>query len=110
MGCLLFRRIKHSKMVNYGEEVVIEEGKCVEGPMMIDLIRLRSSLSGGIHGKVGGKGLMALIACWRGKEDDKELVVMGEVGGPMRWRRWCTAVAGVDRDRDAEKEETGRIS
>ncbi|GJV06764.1 hypothetical protein Tco_1344420 [Tanacetum coccineum] len=71
----------------------------------------------------------------RGKEDEKELVKMGEVGeGPFgegegedffkddmrimkrnkKFKRedlnMCTAVAGVDRDRDAEKEETGRIS
>ncbi|GJS31813.1 hypothetical protein Tco_0492433 [Tanacetum coccineum] len=75
-----------------------------------------------------------------GEGDKKELVDIGEVGkGPFgegegedffkddmrimkgneRFRREdlnmcdedvCTVVAGVDRDRDAEKEETGRIS
>ncbi|GJR75982.1 hypothetical protein Tco_0088347 [Tanacetum coccineum] len=97
----------------------------------------------GIHGKVGGEGLVASTAC---EEDYKELVVMGEVGGVLsgggdggeegrlnineqeysrrgleykRYKedefQWTdeekdnTAVAGVDRDRDAEKEETGRI-
>ncbi|GKD91477.1 hypothetical protein Tco_1366984, partial [Tanacetum coccineum] len=51
-----------------------------------------------------------------GEEDEKELVEMREVGeGPFgegeggeRGRKG-TAAAGVDRDRDAEKEETGRI-
>ncbi|GJU15007.1 RNA-directed DNA polymerase, eukaryota [Tanacetum coccineum] len=70
----------------------------------------------------------------RGEEDEKELVEMGEVGeGPFGkgesgefyakhvvwrgkhlkgvWFIWeSIVVAGVDRDRDAEKEETRRIS
>ncbi|GJT59076.1 hypothetical protein Tco_1002609 [Tanacetum coccineum] len=51
-----------------------------------------------------------------GEEDEKELVEMGEVGeGPFgkgeggeRGRKGI-AMAGVDRDRNVEKEETGRI-
>ncbi|GJT91397.1 hypothetical protein Tco_1080242 [Tanacetum coccineum] len=42
MGGSLFRV---EKEINYGKEVVIEDGNRVEGPMMIDLIRLRSSLN-----------------------------------------------------------------
>ncbi|GJT61181.1 hypothetical protein Tco_1004714 [Tanacetum coccineum] len=52
-----------------------------------------------------------------GEVDEKKLVEMGEVGeGPFgegeggeRGRKG-TAMAGVDRDRDAKKEEIGRIS
>nr|GEW65947.1 hypothetical protein [Tanacetum cinerariifolium] len=50
----------------------------------------------------------------KGEEDEKELVEMGEVGEVPFGKgegdeRGSTAVARVDRDRDAEKEETGRI-
>ncbi|GJX00548.1 integrase, catalytic region, zinc finger, CCHC-type containing protein [Tanacetum coccineum] len=46
----------------------------------------------------------------RVEEDDKELVEMGEVGeGPFGEGEGGIAVSGVDRDRDAEKEEIGRI-
>nr|GEV58335.1 hypothetical protein [Tanacetum cinerariifolium] len=42
-----------------------------------------------------------------GKEDEKELIEMGEVGeGPFGKGEGGTAVAGVDWDRDAKKEET----
>nr|GEV98948.1 hypothetical protein [Tanacetum cinerariifolium] len=47
----------------------------------------------------------------RGEEDEKELVEMGEVGkGPFGEGEGGTAVAGVDRDMDAKKEKTRRIS
>ncbi|GJW58311.1 hypothetical protein Tco_0105042 [Tanacetum coccineum] len=51
----------------------------------------------------------------RGEEDEKELVEMGEVGeGPFGegegGEGGSTAVAGVDKDKDAKKEKTGRIS
>ncbi|GJT55615.1 hypothetical protein Tco_0990669 [Tanacetum coccineum] len=88
-------------------------------------------------GKDGGKGLVALIACWRYGEVGGALLVK-EDGGEREGRLWmlsqgsrmalrvlvssherfllevdvvkCTVVAVVDRDRDAKKEETGRIS
>ncbi|GJZ58697.1 hypothetical protein Tco_0614513 [Tanacetum coccineum] len=44
--------------------------------MIRDLIRLR--IEGKIRGEVGGEGLVASIAC-----DDKELVVMGDIGGVL---------------------------
>ncbi|GJU42669.1 hypothetical protein Tco_1195626 [Tanacetum coccineum] len=56
----LLGEVERSRVINYGELVVMEEGNKVEGPMTRDLRRLRSSLS---------------------KGDDKELVVTGEVGG-----------------------------
>ncbi|GJS60379.1 hypothetical protein Tco_0655163 [Tanacetum coccineum] len=47
----------------------------------------------------------------KSEEDEKELVEMGEVGGgPFGEGEGGTTVAGVDRDGNAEKEETGRIS
>nr|GEW62445.1 retrotransposon protein, putative, unclassified [Tanacetum cinerariifolium] len=46
----------------------------------------------------------------RGEEDEKGLLEMGEVGeGPFGKGEGGTAVARVDRDRDAGKEEAGRI-
>ncbi|GJS97539.1 ribonuclease H-like domain-containing protein [Tanacetum coccineum] len=45
--------LKFPKKVNYGEEVVIEDENKVEGPMMIDLIRLRSSINISNRSRVG---------------------------------------------------------
>ncbi|GJS23083.1 hypothetical protein Tco_0451715, partial [Tanacetum coccineum] len=91
--------VEYSRVLNYGELVVIEEGKRVEGPMTRDLRRLRSSL----------------IGFCGGEEDEKELVEMGEVGGgPFGGGEGGEggriAMAGVDRDKGAEKGEVGRIS
>ncbi|GKB92597.1 hypothetical protein Tco_0964869 [Tanacetum coccineum] len=45
-----------------------------------------------------------------GEEDEKELVETGEVGeGPFVIGEGGIVVAGVYRDGDTEKEETGRI-
>ncbi|GJV09931.1 hypothetical protein Tco_1351472 [Tanacetum coccineum] len=54
----------------------------------------------GIYGEVG-------VEFCGGEEDEKELVEMGEVGeGPFGEVEGGVVVAGVDRDGNAEKEET----
>ncbi|GKC48494.1 hypothetical protein Tco_1071239 [Tanacetum coccineum] len=55
---------------------------------------------GGIYGDIG-------VEFCGGEEEEKELVKMGEVGeGPFGEGEGGIAVAGVDRDKDAEKEDT----
>ncbi|GKA26578.1 hypothetical protein Tco_0712687 [Tanacetum coccineum] len=52
----------------------------------IDTIKIISQdikVAGKTCGEVGGDGLVASNARWRGKGCDKELVVMGEVGGVL---------------------------
>nr|GEV52368.1 hypothetical protein [Tanacetum cinerariifolium] len=65
-NCLLQNNVRGenelSRVLNYGEEIVIEDENRLEGPMMRDLIRLRF-----------------WVEFCGGEEDKKELLEMGEV-------------------------------
>ncbi|GKB86783.1 hypothetical protein Tco_0959055 [Tanacetum coccineum] len=56
--------------INYGEDVVIKDGNKVEGPMMMDLIQLRSSLNISNTSRTSDDR----------EGDDREFVVIGDVG------------------------------
>ncbi|GKB74217.1 hypothetical protein Tco_0935629 [Tanacetum coccineum] len=92
-------RKKHSRVLNYGELVVMEEGNRVDGLMTRYLRRLRSSLNTLNRVRVSKQQWpnfkweftwyrVARRICgeekvgfYGGEEDEKELVEMGEVGG-----------------------------